>query len=120
MGKTTNSDTTLCRNFCAYYKPGRNEDLACRGFVVVHGLIKRGKRISLDRPDRITKADNRTRDLLRTRVCCDCDFRADGCDFVLTNGKAAPCGGVSLLSHLLGSGELKEEDIEMQNAKSKV
>lgn len=111
MGKARNSDTTLCRNFCAYYKPGKNEDLACRGLVVVHGLIKRGKRIPLGRPKKISEADGLTRDLLRTRVCRDCDFQADGCDFILTNGRAEPCGGVSLLFHLLESGELNEEEI---------
>lgn len=119
MVRKPKADTTLCRNFCKYYKPGKNEELACQGFVVAYGIIGRGKSISLARPGKMTDADAAAADILKKRVCGSCDFRLDGCDFILTNGGASPCGGFALLSHLLGSGELKPEELEMDGAKRK-
>ena len=112
MGKQPKSDTTICRNFCVYYKPGKNEELACQGFIVVQGIINRGKKISKERPNKIAAADSRTVELLKKRVCSVCEFSADGCDFILTSGDATPCGGFVLLSHLCTSGELVPEDLE--------
>jgi hypothetical protein len=103
-------DTTLCRNFCAYYRPGQNEDLMCQGFIVVHGLLRSGRRISLERPERSAAPARRSVESLRKRVCAVCSFRAADCDYIATDGAAAPCGGITLLSHLLGAGELKLEE----------
>ncbi|MBS1125162.1 MAG: Radical domain protein [Nitrospirae bacterium] len=110
--KRAKKDTTLCINFCQYYKPGRNEDLECQGFVVVHGLIKKGRKLSQERPGISAKPDARTLEGLKGRVCTACAFREADCDFILSGGTAAPCGGFSLLAHLLGSRELKLDEIE--------
>jgi len=112
LGKKAKIDTTLCVNFCDYYKPGTNEELECQGFVVVHRLLKKGKRLSQARPGIASVPDARTREGLRSRVCSACSFREDDCDFMLSGGTAKPCGGFALLSHLLGSGDLKLEEIE--------
>jgi len=40
----------LCKNFCAYFKPSKKEDLACEGFVVIGRLLSKGKNIAFDRP----------------------------------------------------------------------
>jgi len=119
MGKRPKTDTAICRNFCTYYKPGKNEELACQGFVVVHGIISRGKRISQERPNRLAAADGRIIEMLKDRVCGVCEFHADGCDFILTSGGASPCGGFALLSHLFASGELEPEDLDTIKSKSK-
>jgi len=110
--KKAKSDTTLCENFCVYYKPGRNEELECQGFIVVHRLISKGRALSQKRPGTASAPDARTREGLKSRVCSACSFREADCDFMLSNGTAAPCGGFALLSHLLGSGDLKLEEIE--------
>jgi len=112
LRKRAKEDTTLCANFCQYYKPGRNEELACQGFVVVHSLITKGRKLSQEKPAIAAKPDARTLEGLKDRVCSACSFREADCDFVLSNGTAMPCGGFVLLSHLLGSGELKLEEIE--------
>jgi len=110
--KTGKADITLCRNFCQYYKPGRNEELECQGFVVVRRLIGKGRHVSQEKPRRTAVPDARTVEGLKGRVCAACSFRAADCDFVLSGGTASPCGGYALLFHLLGSGDLKLEDIE--------
>lgn len=110
--KKGKADTTLCRNFCKYYKPGRNEELACQGFVVVRRLIGKGRQLSQERPRRTSAPDARTVDGLKGRVCAACIFRETDCDFVLSGGTASPCGGYVLLLHLLGSGDLTLEELE--------
>lgn len=106
------TDTTLCRNFCRYYKPGRKEDPGCQGFVVVHRLIEKGRHLSQEKPRRIAAPDARTVEGLKARVCAACSFQAEDCDFVLSGGTASPCGGYALLFHLLGSGDLTLEELD--------
>jgi len=110
--KKAKSDTTLCENFCVYYKPGRNEELECQGFIVVHRLITKGRPLSREKPETASLPDVRISEGLKSRVCSACPFREADCDFILSGGTAAPCGGFALLSHLLGSGDLKLEEID--------
>jgi len=112
LRKKGKADTTLCRNFCQYYKPGRNEELACQGFVVVHRLIGKGKPLSQEKPRRTAVPDARTVEGLKGRVCAACSFHEADCDFILSGGRASPCGGYALLYHLLGSGDLTLEELE--------
>ena len=111
-GKQGKADTRLCRNFCQYYKPGKNEELACQGFVVVHRLIEKGRRLSQEKPRRTAAPDARTIEGLKERVCTACSFRAADCDFILSGGTASPCGGYALLFHLLGRGDLTREELD--------
>jgi len=110
--KKEKRDTTLCRNFCRYYKPGKNEDLACQGFVVVHRLIEKGRKLSQDKPRTSSIPDAATIEGLKGRLCKACSFHDGDCDFVLRGGTASPCGGYVLLYHLLGSGDVTLEEIE--------
>ncbi len=112
--KTRRGETGLCENFCSYYKPGKNEDLACQGYIVVHGIIRRGKRLSFKRPARGAEPDARTIAGLKERLCSVCPFEAGECDFILTGGTALPCGGFALLCHLLGTGEITLEEIDQR------
>ena len=110
--KRGKADTTLCRNFCQYYKPGKNEELACQGFVVFHRLIGKGRRLSQEKPRRTAVPDAGTVEGLKGRVCASCSFQKEDCDFVLSGGTASPCGGYALLFHLLGRGDLTLEELE--------
>ncbi len=112
MTRTKKRDITLCRNTCTYYKPGKNEDMMCQGFIVVQRMLGRGKQLPLMRPaDAPTPAPG-TFDGLREHVCAVCSFQRADCDFILTGGEAAPCGGVALLSHLLETGEVNLTEID--------
>ena len=44
MDRDPKSDLTqaVCLRLCSYYKPGRNEELACRGYLVLERLALRG------------------------------------------------------------------------------
>ena len=48
MRKMTTIREELCRNFCPYYKPSKDEELACLGFSVIERLIGKGWAISFD------------------------------------------------------------------------
>lgn len=108
MKKSPPLDQTLCLKFCAYYKPGKKEDLACRGFEVVERLLRSGKTIVF-RPS-AQKPDLATAEFLVQKMCTTCDFHEKDCDFMLDR-TAPPCGGFALLAQLLGSGSLMIEDI---------
>ena len=111
MPKPAKPDRSLCLNFCSYYRPGKNEELMCQGFMVVHGLLRGGKRISLERLQRPARPGGESAEGLRKRVCAFCSFQASDCDYISSNGAAAPCGGIALLSHLIGTGDLTLHEI---------
>lgn len=111
MKKKREVGATLCVNCCTYYKPGKNEELACEGYAVVQRLIKSGKKISLEKRGKALSNDASAA-ALRANMCRACSFFQSDCDFILTGGKALPCGGFALLHHLLDSGEITVEDLK--------
>jgi hypothetical protein len=111
MQKKTKVDTRLCLNFCRYYKPGKNEELKCQGYIVVHEIMRDGKNLALHRSARTAIPDRVTQEELTGRICSVCAFRENDCDYILTGGIALACGGFVLLCHLLGTGELTLEEI---------
>ena len=111
MKKNTELAAVLCPNFCAYYKPGKNEELACEGFLAVGRLIEKGQKVPLGkRPPSPSSPASAAG--LREVLCRACPFHEADCDFILTNGKAAPCGGFVLLSHLLEAGDITLDEIK--------
>ena len=109
MEKVPLLDKMLCLTFCSYYKPGKNEELACRGYDVVKRLLQEGRKITFDRPDKaIPSAIIK---MIVQQMCLTCDFHEHDCDFI-QNRKAPPCGGFVLLAQLLGSGEIALDDIK--------
>ncbi len=100
--------SSVCINFCSYYKPGKAEDLACEGFMTIERLMKEGRRFSLGRDDE--DACHEMPEISR-RVCARCSFREDGCDFAAGQKGARPCGGLLLIGRLIGSGELRVDDV---------
>ncbi len=101
-------EQTLCLKYCAYYKPGKNEALACRGYVVVERILHEGKNLVLD--DHRRKFEPAAGELIVTTMCTACDFYEHDCDF-MQNRAARPCGGFVLLEQLLGAGAITIEDI---------
>jgi len=111
MHRVPKSDLTaeVCLRFCSYYKPGRNEELACRGYSVLERLAVQGVSISS------TKAEqprNRAGDelLIRT-LCMACPFHEQDCDF-MENSALPPCGGFLLLAQLLAATAISIEDVQ--------
>jgi hypothetical protein len=102
MNKNATLVRTLCQPYCRYYKPGRNEELLCRGAVVVLRLIGSGRNLAIEQklpPDISHEAGEQ---IVRL-VCGACEFREQDCDFA-QDRKACPCGGFVLLAGLLKAG----------------
>ena len=89
----------LCLQFCPYYKPSKNEELACKGFLVAEGLIKKGKEIPFIKSDKPLEAD--TEKILRENLCVSCSFNERDCDYAQKEEGASPCGGFLLIGKLL-------------------
>ena len=99
----------LCRQFCPYYKPSKNEELACRGFVEVRSLVEEGRQISFHQRGGVVRPE--TVRALVQKVCGFCQFHKEDCDFILKDHKAPPCGGFLLLGHLVDDGSISVDDI---------
>jgi hypothetical protein len=99
----------LCARFCPYYKPGKKEDLACKGFVVVKGLIEEGREIPFFVADK--RPGPALREKLLHDLCAVCPFFEDGCDFVQQKERASPCGGFILLAYLLSANIITIDNI---------
>jgi len=99
----------VCVRFCAYYKPGRNEELACGGYAVLERLalqgIPMGCTIMKQPRDRIGE------ELLVRTLCMACPFHHEDCDF-MENSELPPCGGFMLLARLLAAKEISIEDVK--------
>jgi ferredoxin-thioredoxin reductase catalytic subunit len=89
----------LCLQFCPYYKPLKNKEFACKGFLVVEGLIKEGKNIPFKKSD--LRLEDDTEKSLRKNLCIPCPFHDSDCDFAQGEKGACPCGGFLLLGSLL-------------------
>jgi len=99
----------LCGNFCAYYKPAKAEELACRGFVVVKELMQRGKQVSFEESNK--RPGLLTEEGLRKVLCLKCPFYEGDCDFILQEGDAMPCGGFIFLGLLIEKGMICIDDV---------
>lgn len=108
MKKTPLLEKKLCFKLCAYYKPGKNEQLACKGYSVVEQLMLTGNAVSFE--NTLKEFDPVAAERLVEKMCVTCDFHDHDCDF-MENRAARPCGGFVLLAHLLGSGAITIEDI---------
>lgn len=99
----------LCRNFCAYYKPSKDAELACMGLIVIDRLIKKGRKISFKKSD--TPIGAMTQKTLAGNICKVCSFYDGGCDFAGQKENALPCGGFMLLGQSIESGIISINDI---------
>ncbi len=100
----------LCLQFCPYYKPSKNEELACKGFLVVKGLIKEGKEIPFIKSDKLFESD--TEKILRENLCIPCLYYESDCDYAQEEEGAYPCGGFLLLGKLLETQVLSVDNIK--------
>jgi hypothetical protein len=109
MTKNPTLEQTLCLKFCSYYKPEKNEELACKGYVVVERLLREGKRLVFENTS--CESGPGPADRMMRTLCISCDFHEQDCDF-MQDRTARPCGGFVLLAKLLGSGVIAIEDIK--------
>jgi len=108
MAPKTDFQDYICRPFCDYFKPGKKEELLCRGALVVEKLVRR-QRLT---PENFRGLDEKEPLIprqeidLEDAVCAGCPFRAEDCDFQSPHPPAdcRPCGGLVLLHRLKNHG----------------
>jgi hypothetical protein len=110
--------SVLCAGYCSFYKPGKDEDLACKGFYILKKLIEQGKEV----PVRMKKIilSMTTEDDLFQIICRGCPFVGQDCDFAawkrgerrdVAREAVNPCGGFLCLGHCIDQGTVDIEDI---------
>jgi hypothetical protein len=109
----------ICEPFCAFYRSGLKEELACAGALLLEDLLTNRKLspeiLSLMKKERRSAA--RRNSTLDMTVCAGCDFIGDGCDFqsVVKLPDAEPCGGYRLLDLLMAKGLIPRDEPENKN-----
>jgi hypothetical protein len=98
----------ICLRHCCYYKPGRNEELACRGYLVLERLALGG--VPIDRKKTEQPQDRSGDERLMHALCMACPFHEQDCDF-MENSALPPCGGFILLAQLLTAKDISIEDV---------
>jgi hypothetical protein len=111
MKKSKPAVKLVCAQYCPYHKPGINEEFECRAFAVAQRLIETGTKVPHAKPEKTSSPGIAIARALRERICNTCSFFAADCDFILTEGKALPCGGIALISHLLRSGVITIDEV---------
>ncbi|MFZ5997786.1 MAG: hypothetical protein ACOYW7_09895 [Nitrospirota bacterium] len=89
----------ICKEFCAFYKEGR-EELHCGTYVFLRNNLTAAELhslLELSKPSPPAFSKDST---IKKIVCAACDFLIDGCDF-RDNGSGPPCGGYVILEKLL-------------------
>ena len=71
----------ICGKFCNYYKPSKDEKLACLGFIVADQLMKKGMKCPSEMP--VRRPDQKTEDILVRSMCVRCPFYDEDCDYVM-------------------------------------
>lgn len=100
----------VCLSFCPYYKPEKDDNLACGGFLAIERLYERGKDVAFNGAQGIP--DEATRKKLLQALCPACPYYEEDCDFVFKKEGALPCGGFKLLGLLLEKGIISVNDIK--------
>lgn len=108
MRKKSALKQKLCAGFCCYYKPGKNEELLCRGYEVVERLEQKKIKINFNKTGK--KQGQELVEALVKELCVTCSFFAQDCDFMLDRSKD-PCGGFILLIQNFESGAIILADI---------
>ncbi len=110
MCKDASLKKMICLSLCAYYKPGKNEELTCRGYEVVRQLRLQGRTTTNEQSS--TATDSAAAEMLVQQMCMTCDFHQQDCDF-MNDRTAKPCGGFILLMQLLASQDISLREIAL-------
>jgi len=104
----------VCEALCDYYR-GESDEEGCGGLAAVRTGLQR----AILRPSHLELLvgrkpvpPRRLPDLIN-KLCCDCSYKADDCDFMSEDPAkdATPCGGYRLLFVLMRSGVLKPDKL---------
>ncbi|RMG75168.1 MAG: hypothetical protein D6710_00405 [Nitrospirae bacterium] len=86
----------ICKRFCVFYKPGK-EELLCGTYLY---LLKHYDTTTLELVPADYRADFTMDEEIMKQVCKGCDFLKDGCGYRDGEG-TPPCGGYTIVEWLL-------------------
>jgi len=125
--KSGSLTSEICKGYCQYYKPSKDEEIACMGFIIAERLVEWGLPISspvisgpLSNKGETEMPGEETTVLLRNQICTVCPFYEDDCDFIgfhrlnapdAQQVKAMPCGGFLFLGRFIDSKIIDIRDI---------
>ncbi len=93
----------ICKEFCTFYKEGK-EDLLCGSYrFLKENLTMRELRALsalLENTRKSSAADSSLDEEIKELVCNKCAFLRDGCDF-RESRSGPPCGGYILLTKII-------------------
>lgn len=102
----------VCPGLCAYFKPGKVEEVGCGGLirlaadgVTPQALLDAPLSVGVGNPLSGLAAD----DPRLMEVCAGCDFLVGGCDFrdpAVDRDACSPCGGLKAVAFLLARRDL--------------
>jgi hypothetical protein len=96
--------SSLCAEYCVFYRPEKDEELACKGYLVVRRLVEQERDLFSERGHGSLSIE--AEDALFHAMCRECAFFGGDCDFASwkrgesprTSREAVkPCGGFLLL-----------------------
>lgn len=99
----------VCRNYCRYYKPSKDEELACKGFLIIERLIRDEKELTFEKSEAVL--DPSAEETLVKNMCVACPFFPEDCDFSLKREGSFPCGGFVVVGRLVEIGRILIDDI---------
>ncbi len=100
----------VCKAHCAYYKPLKDEGLACLGFLVIERLFEKSGDRPSGKPEKLSWTI--TESILSEDLCVGCPYRAEDCDFAAEVEGALPCGGFIFLGILLEKKILSRHELQ--------
>jgi len=103
----------VCKPYCVYYKPGKNEGFLCRGAEVALRFLGRSDGPSDRRPVHQSQSLSDARKAAQ-ELCRKCNFREHDCDFA-QDQTAQPCGGYLYIVELLAEGAITNEQISRES-----
>ena len=92
-------EKVICKKFCAFYKPGKKEEMKCGSYNFLLANYT-GSQISSAAGRAVIEPDFDHDSRINELVCAQCDFLVDGCDYRDGIGKT-PCGGYAIVEQLL-------------------
>ena len=98
----------LCTRFCSFYKPSRDAELSCGGYLAIQRL-QAAKRLDLASCRKTYSSD--TGERIAAILCIACPFCQDDCDFAQRVTGASPCGGFIVAASLMEQGVISIDDL---------
>jgi hypothetical protein len=91
-------ETLLCKKFCSFYKPGK-EETKCGSYEFLERNLTRRelKHFSGRFSARCDLSEDKS---IKDMVCARCGFLEEDCDF-RKGMDSPPCGGYTVVEHLL-------------------